>query len=165
MSSIVQNANAWVCTDCLLWHANGVTPEDSGYDDSDWSTALIEENLKGGYSITIGHGVEEHSCKSNYTVTVDCAPYEVWSDNADRTEALEAFVNLYGHHWSDEPDESGEFTPLTLTIVRHAPATAGDLGTDCDCETIPFDTRDCDSCGRRFGDEWHAATVWQAVGE
>jgi hypothetical protein len=62
-----------------------------------------------------------------------------------------------------EPEPLSEITEgfeVTAGMLREQHADGCDGDGDCDCETIPFSSAQCEGCGSYLAGERHAMTLW-----
>jgi len=154
---------AHVCTDCLLYHANGTLPDETGHMTSAEAEVFLNTiglRLEGsGFRLTLGWVREQHDCKSNYTV----APaYRRTNFISSRHEDRREFYSEGGFTGVASLAEMSFPNAVGLNIVSHDLKTEADRGGECDCETETFARHQCVSCGTEYAGEWHAATVWKA---
>lgn len=74
--------------------------------------------------------------------------------------------------WQAEIDRRNAGYNLTLGMVREEHSctadfggqTAGEAGSECDCETQSFSWSACDVCGSNLGGSRHAVSFWKITG-
>jgi len=71
--------------------------------------------------------------------------------------------------WQAEIDTRNAGYRITLGLLRSEHSctddfdgqTAGEAGSECDCETESFSWSACDVCGSNLGGERHAVSFWK----
>jgi hypothetical protein len=137
---------ALVCVDCLLYHAND---DLSGYDgDPDELERMIAKHLNGRH-VAIGWGRDQHDCATDHTITVTRAD-----------GGVEVSDQRSGTAYPDDLDLPRLEIGDSLTIERRELQTVQEMDGDCECESYPFRSGSCDSCGRTIAGSYYAATLW-----
>ncbi len=129
------------CVDCLMYLANGETPNDL----TEEETAEWLENFNRrteGYEIILGKMYEYHECKSNFTVVTTAGEYETFADSAE--DARE------DHVFRSENSK-------VIAVIPHELQTED----DCECENEGFSWSSCDVCGSNLGGDRYAVTFWK----
>jgi hypothetical protein len=177
MNDELYDEKAYVCTDCLVLIANGDGP-DFAYQYPDKTEAEITdmevdyyariETAMHGFNITCGWGREQHDCATNITVTPlfesdddargRCVyPEEPiqWANGDEKGYRADTISDAIGQAEFDFPSAIG------FKGVMHDLETQGDIGGECDCETLSFSEQNCAHCDDRYVGTWHAATIWK----
>ena len=112
----------WVCTDCIMLFANGEDPPEATEEEIAAWRAAIDAGIPDGHHIACG-GTHEDYCPNIEWVCGDCHASLIDEDQANDDECPTT-----GRAW-------------------HRPAYGAWIGSsDCDCETIDFSWRPCDTC-------------------
>lgn len=137
-------SQGWVCTDCLMLHANGETDPELSEEETAEYLARVEHYTE-GTEVTLGMFRENHECASNFTVvTDDDISHEVRADNENDVRDQFEFRTA----------------PAIVSITPHDLETESDRGGECDCEQVTFSWSPCDMCGSILGGARDAVTFW-----
>ena len=167
MNDELFDAEAYVCTDCLVLIANGDEPDfayqypDKTEDEAfemlmDYRTR-IDDTMR-GYRITTGWGREQHECASNVIV------WPLYREEGTVDEHTEGDAREYRAEFVSEAVSQAEFDfpdAIGFKAASHDLETEGDRGGECECETDNFSERTCDHYGTHYAGTWHAATIWK----
>jgi hypothetical protein len=134
MSETREHWTLWVCTNCIMHHANGECGDCHNPD---------------------GHEGGEPLSKVDYTRSAA----GMFSEEHDDTCMRKCSCTQ-----DDDCEEHGETDPVTgdSRDSQHHDASDHVCPDDyeCDCETSTFSTSTCDGCGSEYHGERHAMTEW-----